>query len=292
MGIIVSKHSDGVSRDPQSPGFGKREYRVAEVLSGSSVHGPGAYSRLIHHHWAVLLTEQGGYRVGVEPGRTFDVHAGDLIIMSPETDHAWTTVGHPEGMRQGVVGYWALFQNHPRLEPFMRYPERIPNYRVVHVADRMTLRRMVRCFRQMVSLSNSSLPMRAELQFLLLEQALVWCANSQMESLRHMDSRVAKAIEHMATHLADSITLDDLCAAAGVSRTLLVDLFRRETGHSPMRHLERLRLEKAMQLLRLSTQNLHELAATVGFCDAKHFSRRFHTIVGTTPSDYRRSAGK
>lgn len=61
---------------------------------------------------------------------------------------------------------------------------------------------------------------------------------------------------------------------------------------SPMRHLERLRLERAMQLLRLSTHNLYDLAAAVGFCDAKHFSRRFHAIVGMTPSDYRRSAGK
>lgn len=292
MGRITSHHSDDVSRDPQSPGFGKRELTVAEIVSGSAAHRPGASSRLFHHQWAAILIERGGYRVGSEPPHTFDASAGDLIIMAPETDHAWTTVGHPAGMREGLVAHWALFQIQPRLESLLRYPEVIPHYRRVHVADRMALRRMVRCFRQMAAISDSNLTMRAELQFLLLEQALVWCANAQAESLRRMDPRLAKAIEHMATHLADSITLDDLCAAAGVSRTLLVELFQRDTGHTPMRHLERLRIEKAMQLLRLSTQNLDELAAAVGFCDAKHFSRRFRVLVGTTPSDYRRSAGR
>lgn len=298
MGSITSQNrgganaDQGVSRDPQSPGFGKREFTVAEIVSGTATHRPGASSRLFHHHWAVIVIERGGYRVGGEPPRTFDAGAGDLIIMTPETDHAWTTVGHPAGMREGLVAHWALFQIHPRLEPLLRYPEAIPHYRRVHVADRMALRRIVRCFRQMAALSDSTLAMRSELQFLLLEQALVWCANAQAEALRRMDPRLSKAIEHMATHLADSITLDDLCTAAGVSRTLLVELFQRDTDHTPMRYLERLRIEKAMQLLRLSTQHLDELAAAVGFCDAKHFSRRFHMIVGTTPSEYRRSAGK
>jgi transcriptional regulator GlxA family with amidase domain len=96
-------------------------------------------------------------------------------------------------------------------------------------------------------------------------------------------------IEHMTANLAQNLTIDDLCGVAGVSRSQLAVIFQRETRQTPMRYLERLRIERAMQLLRLATPTLDELAADVGFCDAKHFARRFKLLVGTTPSEYRRS---
>jgi transcriptional regulator GlxA family with amidase domain len=56
-----------------------------------------------------------------------------------------------------------------------------------------------------------------------------------------------------------------------------------------MRSLEKLRIDRAKQLLRLSNQKLAGVATAVGFCDAKYLAHRFKAVVGVTPSEYRSS---
>jgi AraC family transcriptional regulator of arabinose operon len=58
-----------------------------------------------------------------------------------------------------------------------------------------------------------------------------------------------------------------------------------------MRYLEKLRLERAMQLLRMTSRTVDSIAAEVGFCDAKHFARRFRTLTGQSPTVYRAESG-
>ncbi|MGB8854179.1 MAG: helix-turn-helix domain-containing protein [Pirellulales bacterium] len=274
----------------EEPAAGERpEVFVSEILTGLGVRPAGSTQRMFHHQWGAILITNGGYRVGADPRRAFDAAAGDLVLMKPETEHVWTTATHPQGSREGLRAYWALFRPPPRLELLLQYPEVQPHYAVVHVSAAATLRRMVRCFKEMLALGNSQLPARTELQFNLLEQALLWCANDQRARIGTADRRVAKVIEYMAANLAMPLTIDDLCGVAGVSRSQLAVVFQRETRQTPMRYLERLRIERAMQLLRLATPTLDELAADVGFCDAKHFTRRFKLLVGMPPSEYRRS---
>ena len=98
MGTITSASAAAAGQAiPTSSG----EITVADILCASGVHGPGVAERYWHHQWAVILITRGGYRVGVDPQQGFDAEAGDLVIMRPETDHAWTTVGHPRGKRNG-----------------------------------------------------------------------------------------------------------------------------------------------------------------------------------------------
>ena len=266
----------------------RQEIYVTEILTGLGIRPPGSTQRMLHHQWAAILITHGGYRVGADPMRTFDAGAGDLVLMKPETEHVWATAAHPRGAREGLRAYWALFRPPPRLEPLLRYHEVQPHYSVVRIRDAAMLRRMVRCFREMLALGNSQLPVRTEIQFNLLEQALLWCANDQRARVGAADPRVAKVIDHMAANLARSLTTEELSAVAGISRSQLAVIFRQETQQTPMRYLERLRIERAMQLLRLATPRFDELAADVGFCDAKHLTRRFKLLVGLTPGEYRR----
>lgn len=267
------------------------ELTVVDALSSSGDYGPGTAERYFHHQWAVILITRGGYRIGVDPRRRFDAEAGDMVIMRPETDHAWTTADHPRGAREGVAGPFVLLRPPPRLELLLlRHHEIQPHYSLQRIGPGPHWRRMVRCFRQMEAICQSSLPDRGDLQFNLLEQALLWASAVARETIDPLDTRVRRAIDHMAGHLADPVTIEDLCGAAGMSRSQLAAVFEPATGLTPMRYLEKLRLERAMQMLRMTSRKIDAVAAAVGFCDGKHFARRFRTVVGTTPSDYRRAA--
>ena len=96
------------------------------------------------------------------------------------------------------------------------------------------------------------------------------------------------AIDYVETHLGDSLTLDDLACAVGVSRFHFARLFRISMGASPMEYLLRSRIERAKQILRRSEQPLCEIAVSLGFCDQSHFSRAFRRYAGVTPREFAR----
>jgi AraC-like DNA-binding protein len=268
----------------------KGEVAVADILSASGVHVPGDSDRYFHHQWAVILITRGGYCVGLDASQAFDAEAGDLVIMRPETDHAWTTADHPRGRVEGVAASFVLLRPPPRIELLLlRIPEIRPHYSLQRIGQGRAWRRMVRCFRQMEAICESSVVTRAELQLNLLEQALLWAAAAARAAIDPMDGRIRQAIEHMASHLADQLTIDELCRVAGVSRSQFAAMFEPATGLTPMRYLEKLRLERAMQLLQMTSRKIDSIAAEVGFCDAKHFAKRFRAVVGTTPTAFRQS---
>lgn len=100
------------------------------------------------------------------------------------------------------------------------------------------------------------------------------------------------AINYVEAHLGDSLTLDDLARAAGVSRFHFARLFRISMDASPMEYLLRSRIERAKQILRRSEQPICEIAVSLGFCDQSHFSRAFRRHTGVTPREYARLHGE
>ena len=64
--------------------------------------------------------------------------------------------------------------------------------------------------------------------------------------------------------------------------------FKQSTGITPHRYVLTRRMEHAKQLLQEKTVPLVQVAHEVGFADQSQFTRVFHKIVGTTPSQYRK----
>jgi AraC family carnitine catabolism transcriptional activator len=94
---------------------------------------------------------------------------------------------------------------------------------------------------------------------------------------------LSTAIEMMETHLEELIGIDELCAAAGVSRRQLERLFHRHFRVSPQRYYIDLRLQRARALLRYSDLAIVEIAVACGFGSAAHFSRTYRAWAGKPP---------
>lgn len=89
-------------------------------------------------------------------------------------------------------------------------------------------------------------------------------------------------------NLAGEITLDDLAAAAGMSRFHFARAFRAATGLSPWRYVTERRVARARELLLGGDLPVGTIAAAVGFATASHFSQAFRAITGEAPTAYRR----
>jgi AraC-like DNA-binding protein len=88
---------------------------------------------------------------------------------------------------------------------------------------------------------------------------------------------------------ADAITVEDLAAAAGLSRAHFSRMFTRMFGESPRAYLQTRRLERAAALLRYTDRSVADICAMVGLASVGSFTTSFARVYGMPPAAYRAS---
>lgn len=98
---------------------------------------------------------------------------------------------------------------------------------------------------------------------------------------------VQNAITYMNYHYPYDISIDDVAAFTGISRSHLYRIFMSHTGQSPKAYLSALRIRQACTLLKKSEISITAIAASVGFENSLYFSKVFKRLKGMTPTEYR-----
>ena len=98
---------------------------------------------------------------------------------------------------------------------------------------------------------------------------------------------VEKALWFIEGHFADSIELDDIAAAGGVSRFYLTRAFVAATGQSAVRYLRGRRLSEAARALAAGAPDILAVALDAGYGSHEAFTRAFRDLFGTTPEQVR-----
>jgi AraC-like DNA-binding protein len=99
--------------------------------------------------------------------------------------------------------------------------------------------------------------------------------------------RILQSMEWIRERLAEPLTLPEIARKAGLSVPHFCALFKKQTGLSPMRYLLHHRMTRACALLDSTDKPVTEISEEVGFRDAFHFTKTFHSVVGSSPSAYR-----
>jgi AraC-like DNA-binding protein len=88
---------------------------------------------------------------------------------------------------------------------------------------------------------------------------------------------------------SEPLDVDDMAAAAGLSRAHFSREFRRTFGESPHAYLLTRRLERAAALLRNTDRQVVEVCFAVGLRSVGSFTSSFGRLYGCSPTAYRRS---
>ena len=99
----------------------------------------------------------------------------------------------------------------------------------------------------------------------------------------------ASTREWALERLADPITLDALARNARVSPRTFSRRFVDDTGYTPMQWVLRARVDLARELLERTDLGVEQVAARVGLGTDANLRIHFHRILGTSPTEYRRT---
>jgi len=116
---------------------------------------------------------------------------------------------------------------------------------------------------------------------------------SQHSVLLEMDAksdRIQTALDYARNNLTAELSVEDLAEAAHLSPRQFSRAFRAETGQSPAKAVENLRVEAARLMMEQTRHPIEVIADQTGFADRERMRRAFIRAYGQPPQAIRRSA--
>lgn len=99
--------------------------------------------------------------------------------------------------------------------------------------------------------------------------------------------KLTEAVSLMEANFEEPLPTEEIARLVGVSRRQLERLFKQHLNSLPSRYYLELRLMRARQLLRETSQSILQIGLACGFSSGPHFSSAYRTHFNLTPRDER-----
>ena len=111
-----------------------------------------------------------------------------------------------------------------------------------------------------------------------------------MLELEPKSDRIQNALTYAKRNLRKPLSVDELADAANLSRRQFSRAFRLETGQSPAKAVETLRVEAARAMIEDGNHAIDMVARESGFDDPERMRRAFIRAYGVPPQAIKRAA--
>lgn len=251
-------------------GSGARDYGRKPILP---------YRRGVWEFQAFLSGSATLLRPEAPPGR---LQAPRLALFAPEHRHGWSG-----GICEVAVFH---FESVPPLLAAQAGNEFVMR---LARADVRLLRTRARELQELRQHPTALLPIRAEQQLLDLTLMALreWEQSPEAQVALRPASRVDQILSWYANHLHEAPDQLRVCRQFSISPAHLRRIFHAERNESPRRAFERIRMERARQMLR-EGEKMEAVAPACGYSEASALSRAFRAHFGTPPRRRRREPAR
>jgi AraC-like DNA-binding protein len=225
---------------------------------------------------------------------------GHLVLTGPRLPHNWVSTDLPEGgvgQRDLVI----QFQEGPLLAAAQHLPELaevLPLLeRARHGVEFFGLGAQAEAHWQRCKAARGMRRLAAFCDYLA---DLARCTDHRLLSAVQMQAdehdaeldQINAIVNRLVADVAQPLLAADLAGELGMSESRFSRFFRRATGNSFTDFVNRVRINRACQLLMESDRRVGDICYEVGFNNLANFNRRFLEIKGMTPSEFRRQAAQ
>lgn len=99
---------------------------------------------------------------------------------------------------------------------------------------------------------------------------------------------IREALYFIGQNYHQNITVEQVASHVDKSKNYFSYLFKKETGIVFIEYLNKIRIEKAKELLQTTSNKTYEIAEQVGYNDYKYFSIVFKKLEGVSPAQFRK----
>ena len=108
------------------------------------------------------------------------------------------------------------------------------------------------------------------------------------QSKIQIDRTLENAISYITENYNKDFTIADLAKRCCVSESTLYQLFRSRLGQTPIRYINSIKINLAIEHLENSNYSISTISSLVGFNSENHFRKVFRDFTGSTPLKFRK----
>jgi len=96
-----------------------------------------------------------------------------------------------------------------------------------------------------------------------------------------------KTIHFIHTNVEDPLRVGFVAGQLEVSAEHLIRVFKKDTGMTPRKYINKVKMEQAKSLLKESDLSVGKISTSLGYKNRDHFCRLFHSMVAQSPRKYK-----
>lgn len=253
----------------------------------------------VEYHWhpeiELVFVEEGVFNVIINQ-KSYVAEAGDIFFINSGELHAMN-------QNKGEVRFYSVVF-YPHIldfdikNPFQRnfidpikngeicLPHRIDKNDGCYDAVKEQMQRIFYAEKDEFSKSQQLIAIY-ELILILYKENMMYSGRVNKTDARNSEI-IKNAIAYIEENLGDKITLKQLSDLSAFTEKYFCSFFKKQTGVTPTEYINRVRLERACELLRMHDVSVTEAAFETGFESLSYFIRRFKKQFGVSPAQYKK----
>jgi len=242
-------------------------------------YGHAVDARVLPDHVLIYCVDGAGWlKLG---GRIHAIGKGDVFVCPPGMPH---TYGADD--RNPWTKYWLHYRG-GLAEAWTDQLRLTPESPVLSTGDAPVLASL---FQDLFSVLRGGYTQANLLEASAQAQRILACISRHARMPGPPGERgldMERIIGFLLENVNASLSLESMAVHAGLSKYHFSRQFRSSTGYSPVEYHNRLRMQKACELLAASTATVAAIGAALGFANPYYFSTTFKRIIGQSPKGYR-----
>ena len=237
--------------------------------------------RVLQEYQLVYITEGSGTFESRESGKT-KINPGMLFLLFPDEWHTYC----PD-KEVGWTQYWIGFKGF-NMDERVRQDSISKKYPVFDIG---LTEELVNLFMKAIETTDRESPyfqqMLAGIVNYMLGLIFMLDKNNRLGHDKHWIDQISRARIIMHENIESNMTVQNIAEEVGAGYSSFRKNFKKYTGLSPASYFQDLKLQRAKDLLCMTTQSVKEIAYRLNFESPDYFSAQFRKKTGKRPSDFR-----
>lgn len=251
-----------------------------------------------HNFWEFLCVDKGEVTVTADTN-TYHLKKGDIIFHKPNQFHSVAT----NGITAPNLVVVSFVCNSPAMDFFedriclLGEQERNLLAAVIAEASHAFVTPLDNPYTRRLEKNPQQTPGAEQIIQLSLEQFLISLYRRESSAsteqfltksvkLKQDEETFAHILSYMNAHIAESLTIEQICHDNLLGRSQLQKLFRTKCDCGIIDYFSHMKVTRAKELIREKNMNFTQIADVLGYTSIHYFSRQFKKITGMSPSEY------